>query len=89
MNTVRIHEDSEEESIILLLLICNHYIKCFCYPKYSQHKILIIKLRKEDMPSFLNKFNPSRDTHTHTCVDNKQQQMSMGLKKTSGAHGKT
>jgi len=41
------------------------------------------------MPSFLNKFNPSRDTHTHTCVDNKQQQMSMGLKKTSGAHGKT
>jgi hypothetical protein len=23
-----------------ILLIWNHYIKCFCYPEYSQHKIL-------------------------------------------------
>jgi hypothetical protein len=31
MNTVRIHENSEEEPIILLLLIYNHYIKCFFF----------------------------------------------------------
>jgi hypothetical protein len=24
----------------IILLICNHYIKCFCHPKCSQHKIL-------------------------------------------------
>jgi hypothetical protein len=27
--------------------------------------------------------------HLYTCMDSKQQRMSMGLKKTSGAHGKT
>jgi hypothetical protein len=24
----------------IILLICNNYIKCFCNPEYSQHKIL-------------------------------------------------
>jgi len=24
----------------IILLICNHYIKCFCHPEWSQHKIL-------------------------------------------------